>query len=83
MTLSDFNLLPYERRLAVVFDEGTFLTHLELVAGEIRLFHLPGGFFVELYLNTHTSQVLLLQSFTSTALLEEYMLNIELPEDLL
>ncbi|MGI4734450.1 MAG: hypothetical protein ACRYG7_04655 [Janthinobacterium lividum] len=64
-----------------VFDEGTFLTHRELAAGEISFFHLPGGFFVEVYYNPPTSQVLLLQSFPSTALLPDYTSSIELPED--
>jgi hypothetical protein len=74
-------LLPYERRLVVVFDERTFLTHCELATGEISLFQLPGGFFVEIYYNTHSGQVLLLQSFTSTTLLENYTSSIELPQD--
>lgn len=80
MTLSEFNSLPYEHRLVTIFTQGTFLTHRGVEEGDINLYPLPGGFFVEVYYNTYTGQVLLLQSFTSTALLEDYTLSIELPE---
>ncbi|MGI4820395.1 MAG: hypothetical protein ACRYFV_04200 [Janthinobacterium lividum] len=83
MTLCEFNLLPYERQLVAVFTLGTFLAHRAVDEGAINLYHLPGDFFVEVYYNTHTGQVLLLQSLTSTAPLENYMLSIELPKDLL
>jgi hypothetical protein len=83
MTLCEFNLLPYERQLVAVFTLGTFLTHRAVDEGDINLYHLPGGFFMEVYYNTHTGQVLLLQILTSTAPLENYTLSIELPKDLL
>jgi hypothetical protein len=83
MTLGEFNLLPYERQLVAVFTLGTFLAHRAVDEGAINLYHLPGDFFVEVYYNTHTGQVLLLQSLTSTAPLENYTRNIELPKDLL
>jgi hypothetical protein len=80
MTLCEFNLLPYERQLVAVFTLGTFLAHRTIDEGDINLYHLPGNFFVEVYYNTHTGQVLLLQRFTSAAPLENYTLSIELPE---
>jgi hypothetical protein len=81
MTLCEFNLLPYERQLVAVFTLGTFLAHRTIDEDAINLYHLPGDFFVEVYYNTHTGQVLLLQSFTSTMLLENYTSSIELPQD--
>jgi hypothetical protein len=82
MTLGEFNLLPYERQLVAVFTLGTFLAHRAVDEGDINLYHLPGDFFVEVYYNTHTGQVLLLQSFVNAAPLESYTLSIELPQDL-
>jgi hypothetical protein len=43
---------------------------------------LPGGFFVEVYYDTHINQIVQFRSFTSAALLENYTLSIELPEDI-
>ncbi|MGI4874282.1 MAG: hypothetical protein ACRYFX_24255 [Janthinobacterium lividum] len=65
-----------------VFTLGTFLAHRAVDEGDINLYHLPGDFFVEVYYNTHTGQVLLLQIFTRAAPLENYTSSIKLPEGL-
>jgi hypothetical protein len=82
MTLYEFNALPYERQLVHVFDEGTFLARRWKEEDGINLYHLLGGFFVEVYYDTHINQIVQLRSFTSVAPLENYMLSIKLPEDI-
>jgi hypothetical protein len=82
MTLHKFNSLPYERQLAAVFDTGIFLARRWEEEGGITLYHLPGGVFVEVNYDVYASRIMLLQSFTSAALLEVYTLSIELPGDL-
>jgi hypothetical protein len=82
MTLDEFNLLPYERQLVAVFDEGTFLARRWEEEDGINLYHLPGGVFVEIYFDTHVNQIVQLRSFTSAAPLENYTFRIRLPEDL-
>jgi hypothetical protein len=81
MTLYEFNSLPYERQLVVVFDTGTFLARRWEEEDGINLYHLPGDFFVEVYYDTHVNQIVQLRSFTSAAPLENYTLSIELPGD--
>jgi hypothetical protein len=44
MTLHEFNVLPYERQLVHVFDEGTFLARRWKEGYGSNLYHLPGGF---------------------------------------
>jgi hypothetical protein len=82
MTLYEFSLLPYERQLVHVFDEGTFLARRWEEEDGINLYHLPSEVFVEVYFNTHINQTVRLRSFTSTTPLEDYTVSIELPEDL-
>jgi hypothetical protein len=82
MTLYEFNALPYERQLVAIFDTGTFLARRWEEEDGINLYHLPGDFFVEVYYDTHVNQIVQLRSFTSAAPLENYTLNIELPEGL-
>jgi hypothetical protein len=82
MTLYEFNALPYERQLVAVFDTGTFLARRWEEEDGINLYHLPGGVFVEIYYDTHVNQIVQLRSFTCAAPLENYTLNIEMPEGL-
>ncbi|MGI4874404.1 MAG: hypothetical protein ACRYFX_24875 [Janthinobacterium lividum] len=49
----------------------TFLAHWAVDEGASNLYQLCGDFFVEVYDNPHTGQVLLRQSCTSTTLLEK------------
>jgi hypothetical protein len=80
MTLLDFNALPYERQLVHVFDEGTFLARRWEEEDGINLYHLPGGFFVELYYDTYANELVRLWSFQNAEPLENYTLSIKLPE---
>jgi hypothetical protein len=81
MTLGELNLLPYERQLVAVFTLGTFLAHRAVDEGDVNLYHLPSDFFVEVYYNPYTGQVLPFQIFTSTALFENYTSSIEWPQN--
>jgi hypothetical protein len=79
MTVYEFNALPYERQLVHFFNESTFLAQHWKEEDGINLYHLPSGFFVEIYYDTHVNQIMQLRSFTSAAPLENYTLSIELP----
>ncbi|TPG66046.1 hypothetical protein [Hymenobacter nivis] len=81
MTLYDFNLLPYEQQLAAVFDAGTYLARRWEEEDSVNLYHLPGGFFVELYYDTHANELVRLRSFSSSEPLEDYAVGIRLPDD--
>jgi hypothetical protein len=62
-----------------VFDDGAFPARYWEEKDGINL---PDGFFVEVYYDTRINQIVQLRSFTSSAALDNYMLSIELPEDL-
>jgi hypothetical protein len=81
MTLYEFNHLPYERQLVAVFDTGTYLARRWEEEDGINLYHLPGGFFVELYYDTHANELVRLRSFSSPEPLEDYAVSVRLPED--
>jgi len=80
MTLYEFNLLPYERQLVVVIEQGGFLATRWEEEDAVNLYHLPGGVFVELYYNTHTNTIVRLRSFISTTPLEDYVVGVELSD---
>ena len=83
MTLYEFNLLPYERQLAAVYDTGRFvMTRWEAENEAINLYELPGYFFVELYYDTAANELFRLRSFRGAAQLEDYAVYVQLPEDL-
>ena len=80
MNLYEFNLLPYERQLVAVFDEGTFLARRWEEEDGVNLYHLPGDFFVEVYYDTLANEIARLKSFRSAAPLEDYAAGVGLPE---
>ncbi len=82
MTLYAFNQLPYERQLGAVFDTGTYLARRWEEAEGINLYHLPAGFFVEVYYDTHANEIVRLRSFSSAEPLEDYAVYVRLPEGL-
>ena len=81
MTLYEFNQLPYGEQLVNVIDTGTFLARRWEEEDGVNLYHLPGGFFVELYYDTHANELVRLHSFTSAAPLEDYAVSVRLPDD--
>jgi hypothetical protein len=64
MTLSQFNQLPYEQQLALVYAEGGYVaTRWQKVYETVQLYQLPGRFFVELTYDTETNEVQYLAAF--------------------
>jgi hypothetical protein len=64
MTLSQFNALPYEQQLALVYAEGGYVaTRWHEVYESMLLYQLPGRFFVELTYDTETNEVQYLFAF--------------------
>jgi len=85
MTLYQFNALPYERQLVVVFDEGTFLARRWEEEDGVNLYHVAGPqgcFFVEVCYDTHANAIAQVRSFRSAELLADYAPYVRLPDNL-
>jgi hypothetical protein len=80
MTFCDFNALPYEQQLVVVFDTGCSLMTRWEEEFAFKLYELPGRFFVEVEFDTASNNIVRLRSFTSSNRLEHYEACIQLPE---
>jgi hypothetical protein len=84
MTLHTFNLLPYKRQLAFVFDMATFLATRYEKESAVNLYHVPSsidkGLFVELYYDTCANEIVRLRAFTSMASLSDYTPYVQLPD---
>jgi len=83
MTPYEFSLLPYERQLVLLFDEATFLARRWEEEDGVNLYHVEGsagGFFVEIYYDTHANEIARLRSFRSSVLLEDYAVSVRLPQ---
>ena len=76
MTLYEFNALPYERQVALVFDQARFLTTRWEEEDAVNLYVLPGGPFVEIFYDTHANEITRLRAFTRSAPLEDYVAGV-------
>ena len=80
MTLYEFNALPDERQVALVFDQARFLaTRWEEEEDAGNRYVLPGGPFVEIFYDTHANEITRLRAFTSSTPLEDDVVGIQLP----
>ena len=79
MTLHEFNDLPYERQVVLVFDQARFLATRWEEEDAGNRYVLPGGPFVEIFYDTHANETTRLRAFTHSALLEVYPVGIPLP----
>ena len=80
MTLYEFNALPDERQVALVFDQARFLaTHWEEEEEEGNRYVLPGGPFVEIFYDPHANEITRLRAFTRSAPLEDDVVGVQLP----
>ena len=79
MTLYEFNALPDERQVALVFDQARFLATRWEEEDAVNRYVLPGGPFVEIFYDTHANETTRLRAFTHSALLEVYPVGIPLP----
>jgi len=85
MTRAEFNALPYERQLVVIFDEGTFLARRWEEEEGVNLYHVAGpqgGFLIEVYYDTHVNAIARVRSFCTAEPLADYALYVRLPADL-
>ena len=78
MTLYEFNALPDERQVALVFDQARFLATRWEEEDAVNRYVLPGGPFVEIFYDTHANKITGLRAFTHSALLEDYVVGIPL-----
>ncbi|MCC9139042.1 hypothetical protein ACFSKU_02225 [Pontibacter silvestris] len=77
--LQEFLFLSLDDRATAVWEQGTFLgVRLE---GEytLALYHM-GHFFCEVWYNSLSDEIALIQGFTSATQLEPYLKQIELPQ---
>jgi hypothetical protein len=84
MTLSQFNGLPDEQQLALVYAEGAYVaTRWQEVYEALLLYQLPGGFFVELTYEMETNEVQYLFAFEAGGeqhRLPDYAMFVKLPD---
>jgi hypothetical protein len=81
MTFAAFNHLAYGQQLAAVFEAGTFLARRWEEGDGLNLYHLPGGFFVELHYDPLANRLVHLRSFTDAAPLADYAALVRLPDE--
>ena len=79
MTLYEFNALPYERQVVLVFDQARFLATRWEEEDVVNLYVLPGGPFVEIFYDTHANEITRLLAFTRSAPLKGYVEGVQLP----
>lgn len=86
MTLHHFNLLSEEVQLAYVYNQGTHIARRwDDVHQAVVLYHLPGGFFVEVNYDVDRNEVSFLFPFEAGSAddrLEDYAMFVKLPDDL-
>ena len=78
MTLYEFNALPYERQVTLVFDQARFLATRWEEEDAVNRYMLPGGPFAEIFHDTHANEITRLRAFIRSALLEDYVVGIPL-----
>ena len=76
-----FRALPFLEQIQIVWDEGQHLATRYEEENTVGLYHMEGGFFVELFYD-HVANVLhqQLRTFISTACLESYAAYIKLDD---
>ena len=79
MTLYEFNALPDERQVALVFDQARFLATRWEEEDAVNRYVLPGGAFMEIFYDTHANEITRLRAFIHSALLEDDVTGIPLP----
>jgi hypothetical protein len=67
-----FRALSLEQQLPLVWQEGTYLARRWKEEDTVALYHMPGGFFCEVYLDEETGTLLRTRTFTSARCLENY-----------
>ena len=78
MTQYEFNALPDERQVVLVFDQARFLATRWEEEDMMNRYVLPGGPFAEIFYDTHANEITRLRAFTRSALLEDYVVDIPL-----
>ncbi len=73
-----FRLLPFEQQLPLVWVEGTYLARRWEEEDAVGLYHMAGSFFAEVYYSGGDNRMLNVDSFTSSAFLEDYSHGINL-----
>lgn len=82
MNLEQFQLLPQASQFTWVMHHGTYLAHRWEGVNSISLFHLPlggAGFYAEIGVSKKQDAFVLLRSFDSQELLDEYIVHVQLP----
>lgn len=57
VTLATFSLLPFQQQIVLVWDEGSYLATRYEEEDTVGLYHMQGGFFVELYYDNEVNKL--------------------------
>jgi hypothetical protein len=83
MTLATFQLLTPRAQLLLAMTEGSYLAYRWEEGYGRNLYYLPNSrqvFFIEVGFSNSQECLIVLRSFTSSVLLEEYAHGVQLPE---
>ena len=75
-----FRALPFLEQLPLVWVEGTFIARRWEEEDGVSLYHMDGGFFCEVYLNSESLEILRVRTFTSSGPLEDYACYVRLDD---
>jgi hypothetical protein len=79
LTLTDFRVMPFEKKCDVITFTGNYLMHRTL--GECKVFlYYAEGFYVEVFYSPKHSKVLMINAFDKGIGLEPYLDKISLAD---
>jgi hypothetical protein len=79
LTLTDFRVMPFEKKCDVITFTGNYLMHRTL--GECKVFlYYAEGFYVEVFYSSKHSKVLMINAFDKGIGLEPYLDKISLAD---
>jgi hypothetical protein len=79
MTITEFDAMPPSLQVEALVRLGTWLATRSEGGGPVRLFHLPGEVFVEVFSHRHVKGYPVLRAFTRAHFLDQYLPGVALP----
>ena len=77
-----FQRLMHNAQMHCISDEGTYLAIRPYEAGDVRLYYMRGGFFVEDFFHNGVGMATHFRTFTDLGGLDVYAVLVQLPSDL-
>ena len=79
LTLTDFRVMPFEKKCDVITFTGNYLVHRTLGECKVFLYHAE-GFYIEVFYSSAHTKVLMINAFDKATGLEPYLDKISLAE---